>query len=168
MRIGRESAPIIVTEFSDFQCPFCYALYRSLDSLRRRHPDSISIVYRNYPLTAIHPFARPAAIAAECAARVGKFESFYSYLFEHQDSLKTARWGEFARAAGVGDTVEFVRCLSDPKIAAKLVADSVAGTELKIAGTPMVLINKWQFRGNPPLARLDSLVNAELRRRVNE
>jgi protein-disulfide isomerase len=165
MRIGPANAPVVITEFSDFQCPFCYSLYKSLDSLRRIHGDSIAIVYRNYPIDAIHPYARPAAIAAECAARAGQFPAFYSYLFDHQDSIRASRMAEFARVAGVRDTAEFNRCLHDRTITALLLKDSVAAAKLKISGTPMVLVNRWQFRGTPPIRRLDSLIRVELRQR---
>lgn len=162
MRIGSDAAPVVVTEFSDFGCPFCLGLYRSLEELRRRYPGSLAIVYRNYPINQLHPFARSAAIAAECSARFGRFEPFYSYLFEHQDSLATGRWGRFAQAAGIRDTIKFTECLRDEQIANHLRADSIAAQELGIRGTPMFLVNKRQFSGNPPLAAIDSVIKAEL------
>jgi len=164
MRVGPDSGAVVITMFSDFQCPYCLSLYRSLETLRARYLGKIAIVHRNYPIVSLHPAARTAAIAAECAANVGAFERFYSYLFEHQDSLRTERWGVFARASGIRDTIAFVGCLDDHEIVARLRADSVAARKLNISGTPMFLVNEWQFKGNTRLEVIDSVIRREIQR----
>ena len=62
MRIGSPTAPVTITEFSDFQCPVCGRFYRAVESLRSRYGDNaLALVYRNYPLDHLHPAARSAA-----------------------------------------------------------------------------------------------------------
>jgi protein-disulfide isomerase len=161
MRIGQPSAPVTVTEFSDFECPACARLHRTLKTVRERRGNRIAIVYRNYPLNEIHPSARPAAIAAQCAARQGKFAEYHDYLFSHQDSLKSLAWVSVAAQVGVADTSGFAACLADPATSEALQRDSTAAAALKIAGTPLVLINGWLYKGAPSLAVLDSVVMAE-------
>lgn len=162
-RIGPEHAPVTIIEFSDFQCPFCGQLFRSLNDMRARRPLDFAIVYRNFPLQAIHPQARPAAIAAECAAGVGHFSEYHDFLFQHQDSLGVIPWTTIAQRVGVQDTLQFSRCLSSGEVVTKLRQDSTAGMKLKLAGTPAVMINGWMFTGAMPAARLDSLVSSEIK-----
>jgi protein-disulfide isomerase len=158
MRIGPASARVTITEFSDFQCPACYRLYRSLASARARNGNSVTIAYRNYPLNELHPFAKPAAMAAQCAADQGRFTEYHDFLFEHQDSLGTIRWTQLAARLGIADTVAFARCLTATTTLAKLRRDSADAAALGIAGTPLVLINEWLYRGNPGQPVLDSAI----------
>ena len=162
MRIGPADAAVTITEFSDFQCQFCYRLYRSLESIRSQHANDVAIVYRNYPLEELHPFAKPAAIAVECAAQQGRFAEYYRFLFDHQDSLKNIGWTSAAHQLGVADTSAFAACLTSPAILAKLTADSLAASALRIPGTPLVLVNSWVYRGAPTKAALDTVVAKEL------
>lgn len=163
MQIGPTSAPVTIVEFSDFQCPFCHALFLTLEKMRTSHPGQLRIVYRNFPLSLIHPYARPAAIAAECAASQGQFVSYHDFLFAHQDSLSKLNWTHVAAAAGVSDTVRYARCLAGPDVVAQLTIDSVAGTRLQLAGTPTVMMGPWLFSGTPSLDILEKYFQDELK-----
>jgi protein-disulfide isomerase len=162
MRIGPTTAPVTITAFSDFECPACYRLYRALTGIRTRHAGEVAIVYRNYPLDDLHPFARPAAVAAECAAAQGRFAAYHDFLFEHQDSLKHIAWTSLAGRLGISDTTAFAACLGAPETATKLRRDSTDAIALKIPGTPLVLVNGWLYRGAPTSRVLDSVITLEL------
>lgn len=165
MRIGTESGQVVVIEFSDFQCPFCAQLARVLKEVSSRHPDEFHIVYRNFPLDQIHPYARPAALAAHCAARAGRFEAFHDYLFAHADSIGRESWGVIAHKVEVADTSGFLSCMTSHEAAESLSADSVAAESLDIRGsTPMLLVNGWRYRGVPSIATLDSIVTSVIGR----
>ena len=166
MRIGPPTARVMITEFSDFECPACLRLYRRLEKVRSRYPDDVTIVYRNFPLDDLHPSARPAAVAAQCAALHGQFPAYYRHLFENQETLKSANWSLIARQNGVTDTASFTRCLSAPAIAEQVRADSMAAARLGIVGTPMVLINDRLYKAAPSQAVLDSLIAALVERRT--
>jgi thiol-disulfide isomerase/thioredoxin len=156
--IGPASAPVTVVVFSDFECPFCRKLSSELDAVSAKHPGAIGILHRNFPLTALHPFARMAAVAAECAAAQGRFAAYHQYLFEHQDSLGTLSWVRVARVVQVPDVKGFERCVRLDVPAARLVADSEAAVRLHITGTPLIMVNGLRTQGAPPERILDSLV----------
>jgi len=133
-----------------------------LRTIRTRRADQIAIVYRNYPLEDLHPFARPAAIAAQCAAKQGQFAAYHDFLFEHQDSLPTIKWTKLAARLGVADTAAFTRCLAAPETVMQLQRDSIDAAALRIPGTPLLLVNEWVYRGAPSLESLDSAVAREV------
>jgi len=107
--LGPLNASVRIVEFADFECPACRALQRTLRELRKRHPGTVAVIYRHYPLAG-HFLAMPAAVAAECAAVQGRFESYADLLFEKQDSLNALSWSALAASAGVSDTARFETC----------------------------------------------------------
>jgi protein-disulfide isomerase len=163
-RIGPRDASVVIVEFSDFQCPYCRSLFQKIDSVRSLYPSQVALVYRNFPLSRIHPQAFPAAIAAMCASFQGSFGAYHDALFRRQDSLATTDWANLATQAGVADTNEFRRCLSEPRAARLVRADSVAGAKLRVTGTPMVMINGWRINGTPTDDELRRLIARGLSR----
>ncbi len=142
------SAPDTIVVFSDFQCPYCKRLDRTLSRVQhRREPTLVAILHRNFPLTRIHPNAWAAAIAAECAANRGQFPAYHDLLFAKQDSLDHLDWTLVAGMVGIEDTSAFRSCLSDESIAARIRADSTAAEALGIEGTPLVLVNGVLYQG---------------------
>ena len=156
--MGRKDAPVRIVEFSDFQCPFCARAHPVLDAVRRRHPDRVAVLYRHFPLDAIHPHARPAAAAAECAGAQGRFEPFATLLFAQQDSLGAKPWPRFAAEAGVPDGAAFERCLRDPRTRAAVEGDARAGTAAGVQVTPTLVINGTAHAGALSEAELEKLV----------
>jgi protein-disulfide isomerase len=67
-RLGGESAGVTIVEFADFQCPFCRRFAASVDTMLRSKPGSLRIIFHQFPLTDVHPFALSMAIASECAS----------------------------------------------------------------------------------------------------
>jgi protein-disulfide isomerase len=83
--VGEDTAPIVLIEFSDFQCPFCGRFSREvLPQLRTKYltPGKVQLVFKHLPLEAIHPVARFAAEAAACASQIGKFPAVHDALFD--------------------------------------------------------------------------------------
>lgn len=156
--MGRSDAPVRIVEFSDFQCPFCAKAQPVLDAVRRRHPDRISVLYRHFPLDQIHPYARPAAAAAECAGAQGRFEAFATRVFAQQDSFGAKPWSRFAREAGVADSAAFERCLLAPGTLAALDRDVRAGESVQVQVTPTLIINGTLYPGAPSESELEKLV----------
>jgi protein-disulfide isomerase len=163
-RTGPIDAPIVITEFADFQCPYCRRFATSVRELRQRHPGKIALSFRHYPLDDIHPYARVAGYAAECAARVGRFQQVHDVLLEKQDSIGILSWSEVGYRAGVSDLPRFEQCMGEPAVADRINADYVLGDEAGVDGTPTVFVNEWRLTGTPSVATLDSLVRAILRR----
>jgi protein-disulfide isomerase len=160
-RVGSATAPVTIVYFSDFQCPFCATLAERLKTLQRKYPNELAVVYRHYPLAG-HPHALAAARASECAAAAGRFFPFHDVLFEHADSIGQRPWVEFARAAGVRDTVTFNRCTRARGSVPAITRDSAAGNRLKVTSTPTLLINDTRIVGALPLDALDKYVRRAL------
>lgn len=163
--IGPPLAPIVVVEFSDFQCPFCAVLATRLDSLQRKYPGQVAVVYRHAPIDNLHPLARPAARASICADRQGRFKPYHDYLFANQKTLGQKGWMEIAAEVGVVDTAAFSACLSGDLPDDAVRADSVAGRKLDLRGTPLVLFNGRMISGAPSFSVLDSLAAVVLKKK---
>jgi protein-disulfide isomerase len=147
--MGPRDARVTITEFSDFECPFCRRLHGTVEELRSRYPSTLTVVFRHYPLAG-HALAYPAAIAAECAAAQGAFEQFASLLFEKQDSLGRIPFEEFARRSGIRDTAAFHRCRGDVRTRSPIEADIKAGESIGITGTPAFLVGDRMIVGAAP------------------
>lgn len=158
LRLGPRSAPIHVTEFSDFQCPFCAVAAKNLRALQVKYPGQITIGFRQFPLP-FHTHAWAAARGAICAAEQQAFEGYHDFVFARQDSLGALSWGEVAHRGGVPDTVVFMKCLVDTiRLDARIAMDTAAGARLKVRGTPTLLVNDQVVRGSPQLAELEAIV----------
>ena len=158
--MGRRDAPVRIVEFSDFQCPFCARAHPVLQAAIRRHPERVAVLYRHFPLDAIHPHARAAAVASECAAAQGRFEAFATLLFARQDALEARPWARFAREAGVPDSAAFARCLVSREAAARVDADARLGATTRIEVTPTLVIDGTLHPGLPTEAELEALISA--------
>jgi protein-disulfide isomerase len=147
--IGSSSASVTMIEFSDFQCPFCGQFYsQTLPQVTQNYIDSgkVKLVYKNLPLENLHPNARAAALAAECANEQGKFWQYHNKLFESQgtwaglgstDAAKTFK----QYAAGLGlDASSFNACVDSAKYSDKVNKDLQDGTNYGASGTPTFFI----------------------------
>ncbi|HET7237645.1 MAG TPA: thioredoxin domain-containing protein, partial [Terrimicrobiaceae bacterium] len=129
-----DSANIEVVLFSDYECPFCRATYPSLISISSR-PLGAGIALRHLASSA-HPNAHRAAAAAICAGEQRRFSAMNALLFTARLDSLGLDWGDAASASGVSDVTTFLRCMSDPSIAARISADSALAAELGIRATP--------------------------------
>jgi protein-disulfide isomerase len=160
--LGPPDAPVVVTEFADFQCEHCRTAARHLERLRSEFPDEVALVFRHYPLDDVHPHATEAARASECAARQGRFEAFHDLAFSLQDSIGEIRWTRLAARAGVPDTTALGECLSGDRTADVVSEDVAAGSDLGIRGTPTLLVNDQLLMGAPTYAQLEDHVERRL------
>jgi len=82
--IGPKNAPVTIIEFSDFECPFCARAYTTVKQIQQEYADSVKVVYKQLPLTNLHPNAQKAAEASVCADDQGKFWKMHDKMFESQ------------------------------------------------------------------------------------
>jgi protein-disulfide isomerase len=129
-----------------------------------RNPGAVTLVYRHFPLERIHRFARQAAIASECASRQGRFAAYHDALFA-EDSLGPDKWMPLARGVGVADTAAFAACLEDSTAEQRVDADVLAGSELRVDGTPTILVNQYRLTDGAPPQVIDSLIQLLLQRK---
>jgi protein-disulfide isomerase len=144
--LGAADARVTIVEFSDFQCPFCAGLSKTLRSMQQRNPAAFRIVYRHYPLVQ-HTHAANAAIAAECAGQQRRFGEYHDVLFANQDSIGTRRWASFATDAGVVDTTAFKSCMSSPAVKQRIESDARTAAQLQLPGTPSLIVNGRLYSG---------------------
>lgn len=140
-RIGSANARYRMVVWTDYQCPACKQFEKEIDSARLELKDSLTVVYRYFPL-AMHPLALRAAIAAECARSQGRFEQMHRALFQRDlvgDSLPTE---SLIQAANVPNAALFRTCLSDSSGTAQKAVrlDMARGQTLRLGGTPGVQI----------------------------
>jgi protein-disulfide isomerase len=149
---------LTVVEFMDFQCPYCARWASRLDSLVAEFGDVIQVTVHHFPLPR-HPFALPAAVAAECAHEQGAFPAFKAALFEGQAELGSRPWVGFAEAAGVPDLELFEKCSGrSPESFERIVYGMELGRRVGVRGTPTVWVDG--LAGQPSLF--------ELRRRLED
>jgi protein-disulfide isomerase len=137
---GPETAPVTLVEYGDYQCPYCGAAYPIVKRVQKRLGDHLRFVFRNFPLSEIHPFAEGAAEGAEAAGAQGKFWEMHDRLFEHQRALDQGHLVEYARQLGL-DVARFERDLGDHNFAGRVREDFLSGARSGVNGTPTFYIN---------------------------
>ncbi len=158
---GNPDAPVMIVEFSDFQCPFCQRAYPVVKQLLAKYPNQVKLAYRDYPLRQIHPQADAAASASRCAGEQGKFWQFHDRLFESDLPLDRPSFVEHAAQLGL-DAAQFGECLSANQFAALIEQDLQDGNRAGVNGTPAFFINGVALTGAQPLAAFDKVVEEEL------
>lgn len=157
VRKGEDDAPVKVIEFADYQCPACGTFARSIrPAIERQYVEGgrVQFVYYDYPLISIHDNAFLAARAARCAGDqqlpggAGENAAYWSYhdkLYEEQGSWSPRSNPSNAfigYAAEIGlDSRDFERCLRSDRFADVVTANLRLGEQLRITGTPTVLVN---------------------------
>ena len=160
---GPATAPVEMIEFSDFQCPFCESAFPTVNQVLSTYGDRIHFVYRHFPLS-IHPRARPAAEAAQCAAEQGKFWQFHDKLFGDQSRLGDEDFKQDAAQLAL-DTGQFNACFDSRKYRAEIDKDIEAGTEAGVSGTPAFYINGRMLSGAQPFDAFKRVIDEELARK---
>lgn len=159
---GPTNAPIVIVEFSDFQCPFCREANRTLDDLNKRYEGKVRRVFRNFPLLG-HTSAPKAAEAAACAGDAGRFWEMHDRLFQNQSKLSLVDLKGYARDLGM-DSSTFDACLDSGKHEATWRRDANDGESSGVLNTPSFFINGRLIIGAQPLAVFSKVVEEELQR----
>lgn len=136
---GAENAPIVIVEFADFECPACRAASIVLESIVQKSSD-VRLVFKNYPLTAIHLNAEAAARAAVAAGRQGKFWEMHRELFGAEPPLTPERIKGFAKKVGL-DIVQFEADTRSEAVVDAVRADQKLGQRVKLEATPSIYVN---------------------------
>jgi len=136
---GFPMAPVLIVEFSNFQCPYCRKALNELEKVRAAYPKEVKLVYRHFPIDRLHPLARLAAQAAECAGAEGHFWEYHDLLFSQAD-LSEQKLKELALGLKLG-LQAFEQCLSGEWARARVAQDVEAGARAGVSGTPTFFIN---------------------------
>ena len=158
---GPGDAPITIVEFSDYQCPFCRKWHDEVSQdLFAAYPGKIRLVFRNLPLTSIHPDAFSAAEAALCAGEQDAYWDFHDKLFGGE-LLGTNVYLQYARDLSL-EVTSFEACLNSRKYQDEIQADSDFALNLGVRSTPTFFINGLAIVGAQPLDVFKQVIDQEL------
>ncbi|HET8690173.1 MAG TPA: DsbA family protein [Candidatus Saccharimonadales bacterium] len=146
---GDKSSKVVMIEYGDYQCPICGSVYQPLKDTLQPYLDQnkIAFVFRNYPLTSIHPNTLAAASAAEAAGLQGKYWQMHDKLYENQDAWSNASpdqrqtyFDGYAQDLGL-NVDQFRSDMVSKKVARQINRDRSLGEKIGVSGTPTFVIN---------------------------
>ncbi len=159
---GPEKAPVLIVEFSDYQCPFCGRARDTVNQIIKEYGKKVHYVFRDFPLS-FHKEAQKAHEAAHCAREQGKYWEYNDRLFQSQRALKLDDLKKYAKELKL-KLKEFDECLNSGKYA-KLVQDSLRyGQSVGVSGTPAFFVNGRMVSGARPYSAFEEIIEDELSR----
>jgi protein-disulfide isomerase len=164
---GPENAKVTIVEYSDFQCPFCQRGYTTLETqVMKEYDGKVKFYFRQYPLP-FHPWAEPAAIAAECAKeqKADAYWKLYHAFFDNQKDVNPQnvkdKATEFLKDGGI-DMAKWGDCFDNKKTLDKVKAEQQEGAGLGVTGTPSFFINGRNLVGAQPYEQFKAIIDDEL------
>jgi protein-disulfide isomerase len=153
---GTPGAPVVLVEFSDFECPVCKEEAKTLrDNLLSTYPKQVRFYFEEFPLDQLHPWARAAAIAGRCVFRqnANAFWDYHDWIFAHQEEINPGNLKdkvlEFAKGKEL-DALQLTRCMDNKETEAEVNKAQAMGKEVNVGATPTLFIN-----GRPVVGRMD-------------
>ncbi len=162
---GNPKAPVMIVEFSDYQCPYCHQVEPTLNQVLAKYGDKVSLSYRDFPLTQIHSQAEISAEASRCALEQGKYWEYHDQLFTASKLDKDALL-EYARNLNLDDK-QFGSCLTGEKYKAEIDKDLQEGKKAGVSGTPGFFINGVALSGAQGQDAFARVIDDELARKSN-
>ena len=148
---GKPDSKVTLVEYGDFECPGCGGMHPTIKDLTEKYETQMAFVFRNFPLSNIHPNARIAAATAEAAGLQGKYWEMHNKLFENQSSWKELRGQQrtdffvgYARDLGL-DVEQFRQDLGGTEVNQKITFDQALARKDKVTSTPTFYLNGKQI-----------------------
>jgi protein-disulfide isomerase len=158
---GPDDAPVSLVEYGDYQCPYCGAAHPVVKALQSRFGDQLRFVFRNFPLTEIHPLAEPAAETAEFAGAHGRFWAMHDALYENQDQLGYPLFFALSDALGLPEA-ELRHVLGNHTFAPRIQRDFIGGVRSGVNGTPSFFVNGQRHDAGYDFPHLAAAIEAQL------
>jgi protein-disulfide isomerase len=165
--LGDPKAPITLVEYSDFECPVCRSLHDVLRGMLPNYPQ-VRVVFKDFPIDSLHPWARTAALAGRCAYQqdAAAFWKMYDLIYDNQEIISASnawtKMADFAGQAGLNQEA-FKSCLASPEAAAAVDASRANGAQLDVNSTPTIFVNGRRLVGADGRA-LEQYIQYELAR----
>ena len=176
--MGDPKAPVTIVEYSDFECPVCRNLHDTLRNILPNYGSKVRVIFKDFPIEQLHPWARTAAIAGRCAyqQKPDAFWKVYDLIYDNQEIISAANaWTkmmDYATQSGL-DAEAFKSCMASPEAAAAVNANHANGEKLEVNSTPTVFVNGRRMVGadanllqqyiNYELAKVGATKSAEKR-----
>lgn len=157
--MGSLQAPVVLVEYGDYQCSYCGRAYPVVKELQRRFGDSLAFVFRNFPLTQMHPDAQRAAETAEWAALGHRFWQMHDFLFEHQRSLDASSLLNAAAKLQL-DRRQLEVAWHDRALQHRVAEDVASGAASGVSGTPSFFINGVRYEDSWAIDELAAALRA--------
>ena len=165
---GPTDATVTIIEYSDFQCSFCARIYTTVETqVLKEYGAKVRFVFKNYPLTAVHPWAEDAAVVAACAFRQGndQFWTMYNGLYSKQSEITkdnlAAKAAEIAESGGI-DVAKLKECIDGKQSLDAVKADAGEATALGVNAAPTFFVNGRRLSGTMTYENFKQLIDQEL------
>jgi protein-disulfide isomerase len=163
---GDIDAEITLLEYGDYECAHCQAAHPMIEALREELGPRMRFVYRNFPLTQVHPHAEMAAEAAEAAGAQDKFWEMHDTLFAGQQALTKADLVQYAASLDL-DVTAFEQLLSRRAFAERIREDFLSGVRSGVNGTPTFFVDEIRYDGPPEFSSMLEAIAGLVQRRVS-
>jgi protein-disulfide isomerase len=158
---GPKDAPVTITMFSDFQCPFCAQSAPIVDEVLKAYPNDVNFVMKQFPLRSIHPQADPAARAAIAAGKQDKFWEMHDELYKNSRSLSPETIKGIAEKLGL-DMKKFEADMNSDEVKKQVEEELALGAKSDVRGTPSFFVN-GKLAQNRSVEGFKTQVEAELK-----
>jgi protein-disulfide isomerase len=160
-RQGDPDAPCTLVEYGDYQCPSCGHAYPIVKRVQKHFGKRLLFVFRNFPLSEMHPYAEPAAETAEFAGAHHKFWEMHDLLYENQDRLDDALLFQLAQQLQL-DPEKLRQALASKEFEPRVRTDFRGGVRSGVNGTPTFFINGQRHDGAYDYASLVEAIEGVL------
>ncbi len=144
--MGDHKAAVELLEYGDYQCPYCGQAYPIIKAVQKKLKAGLRFVFRNFPLSEVHPYAFNAAVAAEAAALQGKFWEMHDVIYEHQSRLTPEALFAYAKKIGL-ELDRFSEDIQKESLSERVESDFESGVRSGVNGTPGLFINGLKYNG---------------------
>jgi protein-disulfide isomerase len=168
-KFGTQGAPVVIVEFSDFECPYCQkeaAILR--ENLLKTYPTQVHFYFKTFPLMSIHPWAKAAAIDSRCVYRqnADEFWNYHDWLFQHQSDItpdnlrdKVLEWAKGEKNL---DSAQLASCMENKATEAEVDKDIADGRALDVDSTPTLFINGRRITSAAEWPELKTIIDYEI------
>jgi protein-disulfide isomerase len=166
--LGPPNAKVTVVVFSDFECPYCRELARTLrDNIPQKYPTDVRVVFKDFPIDSIHKWARAASEAAHClgSQKPGAFWAFHDWIFEHQQEVNEANLRDHVLTMAKQQSLDVPQvssCMANHATAQEVNQNQQIGAELQISQTPTTFVNGRMLSGAVRWQALDNVIQMEV------
>jgi len=167
--MGTAGAPVVLVEFSDFECPYCKQEAAMLrQNLLSAYPKQVRLYFKEFPLESIHPWSKAAALAGRCVYQqnANTFWNYHDWAFEHQAEITPENFKdkvmEWARGQKTLDVLQLGNCLDTKATAADIDKSIAEGRALEVGGTPTLFVNGRRIPNVIDWANLRSIIDYEI------